>query len=46
MKKIYAGRVPTVPLTPAAVHRALSYLMDHKTHATRYLVMTPDGRMA
>jgi hypothetical protein len=46
MKKIYADRVPTVPLTPTTVHRALSYLIDHQTHATRYLVITPDGRMA
>jgi hypothetical protein len=45
MKRIYTGRVLAPPLTPAAVHSALSHLMDHKAHATMYLVMTPDARM-
>jgi hypothetical protein len=27
------------------VHRALSHLIDHKTQTTKYLAMTPDGRM-
>jgi hypothetical protein len=34
VKRIYTVRVPPTPLTPAAVHRALSHLMDHKAHAT------------
>jgi hypothetical protein len=46
MKRIYTGPVPPAPLTPAAVHSALSHLMDHKAHATKYLAMTPDVRMA
>jgi hypothetical protein len=45
MKMTYAGRVPAAPLTPAAVHRALSHLMDHKAHADMYLAMTPAGKM-
>jgi hypothetical protein len=45
MKRIYTGRVPAAPLTPAAVHRALSHLMDHKAHTTKYLAMTPAARM-
>ena len=46
LKKIYAGRVPDAPVTQAAVHRALSHLMDHKAQATKYLAMTPAARMA
>jgi hypothetical protein len=46
MKRIYTGRVPPAPLTQAAVHHALSHLMDNKARATKYLVMTPDARMA
>jgi hypothetical protein len=45
MNKIYTDLVPAAPLTPAAVHHALSHLMDHKAHATKYLAMTPDARM-
>jgi hypothetical protein len=43
MKMVYAGRVPAAPLTPTAVHRAPSHLMDHK--ANMYIAMTPAGRM-
>nr|XP_051199861.1 uncharacterized protein LOC127313390 [Lolium perenne] len=45
MKMIYDMRVPAALLTLNAVHRALSHLMDHKTHANMYLAMTPAGRM-
>jgi hypothetical protein len=40
IKIIFAGRVTTVPISPTAIHRALSHLMEHKAHATRYLAMS------
>lgn len=46
MKRIYTNCVLAAPLTHAMVHRALSHLMDHQAHATRYLAMTTDGKMA
>jgi hypothetical protein len=46
MKKIYEGGVPAALLTPTAVHRALSHLMDRKAQVTRHLATTHDGRMA
>jgi hypothetical protein len=46
MKRIYTGRVPAASLTPVAFYHALSHLMDHEAHATRYLAMTLDGKMA
>jgi hypothetical protein len=45
MKKIYEGSVSDALLTPAAVHRALSQLMDHKVQAPTYLAMIPDVRI-
>jgi hypothetical protein len=46
MKMIYIERVPQAPISPTAIHRALSHLMEHKAHATRYLAMSPECRMS
>jgi hypothetical protein len=46
MKKIYTGHVPSALLTPAAVNRALSHLMDHKAWAKRYVAMTSADMIA
>ena len=45
MKIIFAGRIPEVPISPTAIHLALSHLVEHKAHATRYLTMSPESRM-
>jgi hypothetical protein len=46
MKIIFPGRVPASPISPTAIHCALNHLMEHKSHATMYLIMSPESRMS
>jgi hypothetical protein len=46
MKMIYGDRIPTAPISPTAIHRALSHLMEHSGQRTRYLAMTPERRLS
>jgi hypothetical protein len=46
MKKIHIGHVPQAPISPNAIHRAHSQLIEHKAHATRYLAMSPKCKMS
>ena len=37
MKVIYGGHIPTVPITPSAIHHALIHLMENKAHANMHV---------
>jgi hypothetical protein len=46
IKITYVGDVLAAQISPFAIHRALSHLMDHKAQDNRYLAMVPGDKMA